>query len=294
MTLGSVEITRVMELPVLRLPREFVFPDVPVEPWHRHRGWLAPEHLDPAADEIHMMMQTWVLRSDGQTILIDTGVGNGRERPYMPMFAHLDTDYLGQLAAAGVHPDDVDTVICTHLHGDHIGWNTHLADGEWRPTFRNAEYLIARADFDYWNPDNEHDTRAGRQWENAFEDSVAPVQHAGQAVLWDGDHYDVDANLRIEPAPGHTPGSAVVLLRSGTDRAVFAGDLLHNPLQIAEPDSSCFDEDEDRARVTRRRILEWTADHNALLIPAHFAGAGAAEVRRNGGTFAVKQWASWQ
>ncbi|WP_158893337.1 MBL fold metallo-hydrolase [Amycolatopsis anabasis] len=294
-TLGNVEITRVVELTARGLPRDFVFPDVALDHWQRHENWLAPEFLDPAADEVRTMIQTWLIRSEGRTILIDTGIGNGRERPYMPFFAHLDTNYLDELAAAGVRPEDVDVVINTHVHGDHVGWNTVLADREWRPTFPNAEYLIARADFEYWNPENEIRTRSGRQSQNVFEDSVAPVHRAGQTVLWEGDHYDVDANLRIVPAPGHTPGSAVVRLRSGTEHAVFAGDLLHSPLQIAEPDCGpSFDEDEAQARVARRRLLEWTADHNALLFPAHFPGAGAAEVRRDGGKFAVKEWLAWR
>lgn len=295
LTLGDVDITRIVELAPRGLAREFMFPDVDVQHWRRHEHWLAPEYFDPAADEVRSAIQTWLIRSEGRTILIDTGIGNGRERPYMPFFAHLDTDYLGELAAASVRPEDVDVVICTHVHGDHVGWNTYLSDREWRPTFPNAEYVISRADFDYWNPENENPTRSGRRMQNVFEDSVAPVHRAGLTVLWEGDHYDVDANLRIEAAPGHTPGSSVVQLRSGSDRAVFAGDLLHSPLQIAEPEHSpCFDEDEAQARVARRSMLEWTADHNALLFPAHFAGPGAAEVRREGGSFAVKEWATWR
>ncbi|MFE0022205.1 MBL fold metallo-hydrolase [Amycolatopsis sp. NPDC059021] len=295
MTLGDVDITRVVELPVRGLDRGFVFPDVAIEHWREHEHWLAPEFLDPAADQVRTQIQTWLLRSEGRTILIDTGIGNGRERPYMPFFAHLDTDYLGELAAAGVQPEDVDVVICTHVHGDHVGWNTRLVDREWQPTFPNAEYVIARADFDYWNPDNGNKTRSGRQSQNVFEDSVAPVHRAGQTVLWEGDGYDVDANLRIEPAPGHTPGSSVVRLRSGADRAVFVGDLLHSPLQIAQPDHCpCFDEDEAQARVARRRVLGQAADENALLFPAHFPGASAVHVQREGGDFAVKEWATWR
>ncbi|MFI0773649.1 MBL fold metallo-hydrolase [Streptomyces sp. NPDC021212] len=295
MTLGDVDITRVVELPPKGLARDIIFPDIPMEHWHANESWLAPAFLDLAADEVRTMIQTWVLRSEGRTILIDTGIGNGRERPHMPFFHRLNTDFLGELAAAGVRPEDVDTVICTHVHGDHVGWNTTLVDGEWRPTFPNAEYVIARADFDYWNPENGHRTRSGSRMANVFEDSVAPVHQAGQTVLWEGEHYDIDAQLRLEAAPGHTPGSAVVRLRSGTDRALFAGDLLHSPLQFVEPDDCpCFDEDEERARITRRRVLESAADEGALLFPAHFPGAGAAEVRRDGERFAVKEWATWR
>ncbi len=295
-TLGHVEITRVVELPAKGRARDYVFPDVPVEHWRAHEKWLAPTFLDPAADEVHMMIQTWLIRSEGRTILIDTGVGNDRERPAMPSFHHLHTNYLGELGAAGVRPQDVDTVICTHVHSDHVGWNTCLTDdGEWRPTFPSARYVISRADFDYWNPANGHRTRSGAQMANVFEDSVAPVHQAGQTVLWEGDHYDIDTQLRIEPAPGHTPGSSVVWLRSGGERAVFSGDLLHSPLQIAEPDDCpSFDEDEARARISRRRVLGEAADRGALLFPAHFPGPGAAEVRRVGDRFAVKEWAAWR
>ncbi|NIY63160.1 MBL fold metallo-hydrolase [Streptomyces malaysiensis] len=294
-TLGNVEITRVVEVTPRGLARDFIFPDVATEHWRAHESWLAPQFLDPAADEINTMIQTWLVRSEGRTILIDTGIGNDRERPHMPHFHHLHTNYLGELAAAGVRPEDVDLVICTHVHGDHVGWNTFWQDGEWRPTFPNAEYVIPRIDFDYWNPENGHRTRSGLRMMNVFEDSVTPVHRAGQTVLWEGGHYDIDGGLRIEPAPGHTPGSSVVRLRSGTDRAIFAGDVLHSPLQIVEPDDCpCFDEDEPRARVSRRRVLAQAADQGALLFPAHFPGPGAAEVRRDGERFAVKEWAAWR
>ncbi len=161
------------------------------------------------------------------------------------------------------------------------------------PTFPNAEHLIARADFDYWNPLNEHRTQSGRKMQNVFEDSVLPVHEAGLTTLWEGEHV-LDGDLRITPAPGHTPGSSVLTLTSGTDRAVFVGDLLHSPLQVHEPDCGpSFDEDEAEARATRRRVLGWAADHNALVLPAHLPGSGAAEIRRDGAGFAIKEWVAW-
>ncbi|HWO63246.1 MAG TPA: MBL fold metallo-hydrolase [Umezawaea sp.] len=292
-TLGNVEITRVIEQPPAGLPREFVFPDVPRQAWEAHESWLAPEHWRPEQDTMQAVMQTWVVRSEGRTILVDTGVGNGKERPYMPFFAHLDTDFLADLAKAGVRPEDVDVVVNTHLHGDHVGWNTRLDGSAWVPTFPNARYLLARADFDYWNPLNEHRTRSGRKMQNVFEDSVAPVHEAGLITLWEDSHV-LDGNLRLDPAAGHTPGSSVLTLTSGTDRAVFVGDLLHSPLQFAEPDHCpSFDEDEPEARATRRRVLGWAADHNALVLPAHLAGSGAAEIRRDGTGFGIKEWAAF-
>lgn len=142
-------------------------------------------------------------------------------------------------------------MINTHLHIDHVGWNTYLDGRTWVPTFPNATYLMAKADFDYWNPANEIKTLLGRGNQNVFEDSVAPVHEAGLTLLWEDSH-QIDANLRLDLAPGHTPGSSVLRLESGSDRALFVGDLMHSPIQIHEPDAnSCFCEDPAEARATR-------------------------------------------
>ncbi|MEU5742195.1 MBL fold metallo-hydrolase, partial [Streptomyces tendae] len=195
------------------------------------------------------------------------------------------------LARAGVRPEDVDIVINTHLHIDHVGWNTYLDGRTWVPTFPNATYLMAKADFDYWNPANEIKTLLGRGNQNVFEDSVAPVHQAGLAQLWEDSH-QIDANLRLDLAPGHTPGSSVLRLESGSDRALFVGDLMHSPIQIHEPDAnSCFCEDPAEARATRHKLLGAAVDSNALVFPAHLGGHGAAEVVRAGSKFAIKGWA---
>ena len=289
-TLGDVEVARVYEHQGIRLPREFVFPDSDPELWRGDERRVEQDFWDSGTDELLFNMQTWVLRSEGRTILVDTGIGDSKERPGDPVLHHRESDFLANLAAVGVSPEDVDVVVCTHVHGDHVGWNTRLVDGEWIPTFGNARYLIARADFDYWNPVNGHQTRLA----DVFADSVAPVHQAGLTELWD-DHYDVDANLRLEPAPGHTPGSAVLWLRSGSDRAAFVGDLLHTPAQILEPDRNpCFDEDEARARASRRQVLDRVASENALMVPAHLGGAGAAEVRADGAGYTISKWAAFQ
>jgi glyoxylase-like metal-dependent hydrolase (beta-lactamase superfamily II) len=232
-----------------------------------------------------------LLRSGGKTILVDTGVGNHKDRPYAPVWNRLETGFLANLARAGVAPEDVDIVINTHLHIDHVGWNTYLNGRQWIPTFPNATYLMPKDDFDFWNPQNDHKPLLGRGNQNVFEDSVAPVHQAGQTLLWENSH-QIDADLRLDAAPGHTPGSSVLTLTSGTDRAVFVGDMLHSPVQILEPDSnSCFCEDPAGARATRRKVLGWAADNNALVIPAHLGGHGAVEVAREGDKFAIKGWA---
>lgn len=291
-TLGDVEITRVEELygPVGMTPEVF-FPESPKHEWDEHRSTVVPDFLDEETDICRIAVQTWVLRSEGRTILIDTGVGNHKERPYAPFWGHLELDFLGNLARAGVHPDDVDIVVNTHLHVDHVGWNTRLEGQSWVPTFRNASYLMHKADFEFWNPAN-NPKIAGGVNQNVFEDSVAPVHAAGQITLWESSHR-IDANLHLQSTPGHTPGSSVVMLASGTERAVFAGDLLHSPFQIMQPEhNSCFCEDAHAARKTRGEILGWAADTNALVLPAHFTGHGALEVERSGNSFGIKRWAS--
>ncbi|GAA4692562.1 Glyoxylase, beta-lactamase superfamily II [Promicromonospora umidemergens] len=290
--LGDVTVTRVMEYfgPVGMTPDAF-FPESPDGAWQRNESWLTPDFVDPETHVCQSAIQTWLLRSEGRTILVDTGVGNHKERPYSPVWSRLNTDFLGNLARAGVRPEDVDLVINTHLHVDHVGWNTYLDDRDWVPTFPNATYLMPRRDFDFWNPAGGHEPNLGRGNQNVFEDSVAPVHAAGQALLWDDSH-QIDANLRLDLAPGHTPGSSVVTLESGTDRALLVGDLLHTPLQIVEPDTnSCFCEQPAQARATRRRLLGWAADNNALVLPAHLGGHGGVQVERDGGRFAITSWA---
>jgi len=290
--LGDVTITRVWEYygPVEMTPDTF-FPESPKEVWDHGASGLTPYFLDPETNIVNSAIQTWLLRSEGKTILIDTGVGNHKERPYAPVWSHLETDFLANLARAGVAPEDVDIVVNTHLHIDHVGWNTYLDGRNWVPTFPNATYLMPKDDFDFWNPENGHKPLLGRGNQNVFEDSVAPVHEAGQTLLWENS-YQIDADLRLETAPGHTPGSSVLTLASGPDRAVFVGDMLHSPVQILEPDTnSCFCEDPAGARATRRKVLGWAADNNALVIPAHLGGHGAAEVARDASKFAIKGWA---
>ncbi|MFJ9543275.1 MBL fold metallo-hydrolase [Streptomyces sp. NPDC101225] len=292
-TLGDVSVARVIEYEGTTRPPEAMFADVTPQAWEQHRPWLAPDYWDVDAGLLRSCVQTWVLRSGGATILIDTGAGDAKERPVAPAFHQLNTGYLSRLKAAGVEPEDVDVVVNTHLHADHVGWNTRLVDGRWRPTFPNAQYLFPRADYEFWNPANSYQPRMAAVNQNVFEDSVAPVVEAGQAVLWDESHV-IDAHLRLIAAPGHTPGSSVVELASGTDRAVFVGDLLHNPVQVAEPDcNSCFCEDEEAARASRRGLLGRAADEGRLVFPAHLRGPRPAMVvRRSGSKFSVHSWAS--
>jgi glyoxylase-like metal-dependent hydrolase (beta-lactamase superfamily II) len=290
LVLGEVEIFRVVEVHGPLMPGTELLPDTTDEVWTANADWLAPQHWDPAAGLAVAAIQSWVLRSAGRTIVVDTGVGNGRERPSRALFHHRHSDFLDRLARAGVDPREVDVVVNTHVHGDHVGWNTRDVDGQWVPTFPNAQYLIPAADDYYFGPEGGY--AGGRRPDDRllYQDSIAPIHRAGQAVVWD-QTYRIDDNLTLETAPGHTPGSAVLHLNSGADRAVFVGDLVHTPLQLLHPaHSSCLCLDPQRAAASRRRILERAADERELVIPAHFGGAGAVQVRRDGTRLALGQW----
>lgn len=281
-TLGQVEITRVLEWSGPFAPASAVFPTFTREHWQANESWLSPDHWDPATDMALARTQPWVLRSEGRIILVDTGIGDDKERQ-VPVFHRLRTGFLDRLAAAGVQPEQVDLVVNTHAHSDHVGWNTRLADGEWIPTFPNARYLLHTAD-----------ATPGLSDPQVHRDSIDPLRHTGQLFTWDGPELRIDANLTLTPAPGHTPGSAVLRLVSGTDRALFIGDIAHSPLQLVEPDhEACLSDDVPAAIATRRRLLAEAADTGALVIPAHFGGSGAAEVKRDGGKFAITGWAAF-
>ncbi|MFJ5553306.1 MBL fold metallo-hydrolase [Streptomyces sp. NPDC093225] len=288
--LGDVEVTRVTEWRGPFVPAGDLVPGAAPALWKDNRDRLAPDHWDPAADRAVIALQTWVLRSGGRTVLVDTNVGNGRERPGNPAFHQQQGDFLGGLAAAGIRPEDVDVVVNTHIHGDHVGWNTTGVAGEWVPTFPNARYLLPAADDHHYGPDNGYGRGVRVDDRLIYEDSIAPVHRAGQAELWDGT-YRIDAHLTLESAPGHTPGSSVLRLESGDDRAVFVGDLMHSPVQVLAPTcNSCFCLDPAGAAASRRRVLERAADLGELVVPAHFGGSGAVEVRRAGGAFTFAAW----
>jgi len=248
------------------------------ERFERHLPWLVPIHFDPAIDKLITSNHSWLIRTDRHTILLDCCAGNHKERPWLPRFHRLDVPFLERLRAAGAAPEDIDIVLCTHLHTDHVGWNTRLENGRWVPTFPNARYLFSRLENDHWNPDigDRRQRNPGRA--AMYDDSVLPVIVSGQADLLDGAHA-IDDRLMIEPAPGHTPGHVLLKLRDGADEAVFCGDVLHHPIQVHEPTwNTRFCEIPEQALSTRRRVLEHCAERRALLFPTHFAAPHVAAI----------------
>lgn len=248
--------------------------------------WMAPGHYDPASRMMVSSIHTWVLQLAGKTILIDTCCGNHKPRPGWPLFDMLDTPYIERLQAIGIAPGDVDLVMCTHLHVDHVGWNTREENGRWVPTFPNARYLMSRADLDYyaWK------VRQPGTMEleiNAYNDSVLPIVEAGRHDFLDGSE-TLEKGLSLMPVPGHTPGSMAVVLESAGQRAFFAGDAIHFPIQVPLWHwPSQIDADPEQGVASRRRILEHCAGHDAMLLPAHFVAPHGCHVRENGDQFAI-------
>ncbi|MFC9835564.1 MBL fold metallo-hydrolase [Rhodococcus sp. NPDC127530] len=250
----------------------------------RNLEWLAPDYYERASGFMISSIHTWVIRLSGKVILVDTCVGNDKQRPAFEFVHELSLPYLERLAAVGVTPEDVDYVLCTHLHLDHVGWNTRLVDNRWVPTFPQAEYIFSRDDYAHWEPAS----GAGRDDpinQNVFTDSIAPVTASGQMRLVDSGYSPVEG-LTLVSAPGHTPGHAVVRLTSKEKSAVFFGDLMHSPLQVAYPDvNSIFCLDQPRAAATRRKILERAAHEDDILFSAHFPAPHLGRVSVDGDGF---------
>jgi glyoxylase-like metal-dependent hydrolase (beta-lactamase superfamily II) len=280
--IGHATVTRVVETRVEM--RTSLFAATPAEAWQDDAELLDPLFWDRQTDQWKIALQTWVVEVDGLTVVVDTGAGNGRDRQGMPPMHQLDTGFLAALDGAGVDRADVDVVVNTHLHVDHVGWNTHLVAGAWAPTFPNARYLMPEADYRFFGPDGPgaDDARL-----ILFEDSIFPVQE--QTELWTDD-LRISESLRLRPAPGHTPGSSVLWLEAGQS-AVFVGDLTHCPIQLSRPQDPCaFDVDAEAAMVTRKRVFTEAARARAMVIPAHYPGHGGARIVARGDRFEVDDW----
>jgi glyoxylase-like metal-dependent hydrolase (beta-lactamase superfamily II) len=238
--------------------------------------WL----IEPGTGKLIFSFHSFVVRTGRHTILIDACIGNDKERPSRPQFHRMHSPFIDDLARLGVRPEEVDYVMCTHLHWDHVGWNTQLRNGEWVPTFPNAKYVMARREFDHWQ--DFHKSGADSPHALAFGDSVLPVVRTGQALLV-GDDFALEDGLWFEGFPGHTPGNVVIHAKSGGERGVFIGDVLHHPLQCLRPEwSTMACTDRDGSRVSRTRLLNEQADSGALILPAHFPAPTAGHIHRHG------------
>ena len=282
--IGDIRIDRVIESEGPDFVAHELIPDATPEALAPHRHWLEPHYVDFASMKLVMAMQTYVLRHGRNVILVDTCVGNHKARRFhAPWNQRTDTVWLDNLAKAGVRVEDVTHVMCTHLHIDHVGWNTRLIDGRWVPTFPNARYVFAQSEWEYF--DRLYKKHGAKVGDGSFADSVLPVVEAGRADLVASD-FELDSGLWLEPYPGHTPGHVAINLLSGGKRGVLTGDIIHSPIQCVHPDwstSGCADK--AASATSRRRLLEKLAGADTLMMTAHFASPSAGLIERAGEGF---------
>jgi glyoxylase-like metal-dependent hydrolase (beta-lactamase superfamily II) len=272
--IGDVTVSRVVEIETPTEPT-WLYADMVPEAFDPHRSWLEPHFLSAKRGLIQMAIQTFVVESEGAKIVVDTCVGNDKERP-QPFWNMLDLPFLERMRDAGHPPESVDRVLCTHLHVDHVGWNTRLVDGEWVPTFPSARYLFGREEWRHWEAVDQ-----GRR-RGPLGDSVWPIIDRGLHELVETDHR-VTSEVWLEPSPGHTPGHVSVRIASRGEEAVITGDLMHHPVQCAHPEWPCVaDIDPEQAQATRRSFLERYGDRPVLVIGSHFATPSVGRVVRDG------------
>jgi glyoxylase-like metal-dependent hydrolase (beta-lactamase superfamily II) len=280
----AAEAIRVGELTIHRIveqeeplfdPLEF-FPGLTRETLDENRTWLeAARALDPETGKLRLCVQSYLVRTPRHTILVDTCVGNDKPRPARPFWNMLKGNAWERgLAATGVRLEDIDYVMCTHLHVDHVGWNTRLEDGRWVPTFPKARYVFGEKEFAYWSAEH------AKAEIPVIADSVLPIIEANRAELVTSDH-ELNDHIRLTPTPGHTPDHFAVCAGKGGDKAVFTGDLIHSPMQARYPELVMrVDTDRDQGVRTRRAFFERYCDTDTLCCTMHFPSPSVGYIKR--------------
>ena len=273
--IGAIAIAKVVEEVSQTSPR-FLFANAGYAQLEPHHHWLQPHFVHPNG-RLMMSIHSFVVRTKRYTILVDTCLGNDKQNRHYEPWNHRNSDFLARLHAAGVSEESVDFVFCTHLHVDHVGWNTKLENGRWVPTFPNATYLFNRSEHDYWAQVTDKQDQA------VYADSVLPVVEAGRAQFVDAGH-EIDHGLILESTPGHTPGHCSLQIESDGQRGVITGDMIHHPVQIAENHfSSLFDVDPARAAQTREAFCARYSDRDVRILGTHFAPPTAGRIIDRGG-----------
>ena len=276
--IGDVKITRIIESEAA-WPGTWLLPDATPERIAKERhgkDWLSV--FTDEKGKLRMSIHALVIESKGKRIIVDTCIGNDKVRSN-PAWSKLQLPFMSDLKNAGFTPDQIDNVVCTHLHVDHVGWNTKMVDGKWVPTFDNAQYIIGGTEWDYWS------TFDGADMRDPVEDSVRPVVDRGKAKLVESNHKITD-EVWLEPTPGHTPGHHSVRISSKGQDAVITGDLMHHPVQCAYPEwDDGFDSDLPQAKKTRRAFCEKYADSNVIVFGTHFATPSCGKIEKSGDAF---------
>ena len=278
--LGKASVSRVGEMLTPGFEPEFLYPEFDPAVFDEDPQLRGPNFWDAATGRLMSSLQSWLVRIGHETVLIDTGCGNDkiRNEPAFKRFHQLSLPYLATLEEAGCKPEDVTLVVNTHLHVDHVGWNTRLSEGRWVPTFPRARYLIGRREWAHWQ-----DPRGGPALQPegvpAIEDSVQPVWDAGLVELID-DGDEIVPGLIARAAPGHTAGQLAIELNSEDQAGMFTADVFHQPMQIVRPEwNSRYCEVPEAAIATRRRILAEAASTESVLFPSHPGAPHAGRVK---------------
>jgi glyoxylase-like metal-dependent hydrolase (beta-lactamase superfamily II) len=276
-SIGDVRVTGVVEYVGPTHTPEATFPAFNDGLLAKQAALLPAGSWFPAIRRFTIAVQIWIVRRGGEVVIVDTGVGNHKARPAARMNM-LNTLVPQWLSAAGAAPEAVTHVLVTHLHSDHVGWNTTLDKGRWTPTFRNARYLLPKSDFAYFKGLRDD----GKASDTSIDDSVLPVIEAGLADFID-EHSDLPAGLKPMNASGHTPGMMNYWLESRGERGVFSADVFHHPVQVLNPSwNTAFCILPDAAMATRARVLSEAAATGALVMPCHFPSPHAGYVRKTG------------
>jgi glyoxylase-like metal-dependent hydrolase (beta-lactamase superfamily II) len=273
-TVGKVKITKVVELETVGSTR-FILP-LASNDEIRKLPWLIP-HFATEEGRLKMSIHSLVVETPKHRIVVDTGLGNDKEGRGVPTWNNRKGPYLETMAAAGYPVESIDTVLCTHLHVDHVGWNTRRVDGTWVPTFANARYLFGRTEYEHWRDHSDTEDKIA-----VFKDSVEPIVDAGRAELIASDAR-LTAEITLIPTPGHSPGHMSILIRSEGEEALLTGDVAHHPCQMAHLDwSSTADSDPAQSPGTRRDLFSRFADTPTLVIGGHF---NAGHIKHEGDAF---------
>jgi glyoxylase-like metal-dependent hydrolase (beta-lactamase superfamily II) len=280
---GDLTIHRIIEQETTFLPAQELFPDLTGEVLAENRAALKAAKALDDSDTLILCFQSYIVKTPHHTILVDSCIGNDKPRPTRPKWnMKTDDTYMRGLKAAGISVEDIDYVMCTHLHVDHVGWNTRLENGKWVPTFPKARYVFAKGEYEYWAGQHE------KAEVPPFGDSVLPVVAANKAEIV-GHDFAIGDHVKILPTPGHTPGHVAFTFGRIREDAVFCGDLMHSPLQLRYPElSPKFDVDPAQAAKTRRSFLERYCETDTLCCTAHFPSPSAGKIRRKGNAFSCE------
>jgi glyoxylase-like metal-dependent hydrolase (beta-lactamase superfamily II) len=281
--LGDITIHRIIEQEGPFFDALTFFPALSKEMLAENRSWLAPRFLDPS-DKIMLCIQSYIIKTRHHTILIDTCVGNHKSRPTRPFWNMMNSDrYEKSLAATGLTVNDIDFVMCTHLHTDHVGWNTRLENGRWVPTFPKAKYVFADRELTHWTQRQKEDP-ASCPW---VTDSVLPIVEAKREVVVKSDHTLNDL-VQLIPTPGHTIDHYSVHVGKVGRDAVITGDMIHSPIQARYPDLGMLsDYDSKLAGESRRKLFGRFCDTSTLMCTAHFPSPSTGRVKRWRDTFDI-------